>query len=401
MSLSALFDWASSHRDTLTWLGGGVVTAAGGAWTVFRFVLDRRDSKRARDSAPPQVTEPPASASSGPTRITASGNVQISGDTHVTVQQGSTYIAGNVTNTGFSNEQIKELMDLVTRRISGEAISPERLARQEELAERVGVSEAALSAIAARLGVEKVPVAQLATTLLDRIDRLNAVQQRADALLAESPLKSLVAEYAENGAYESAETLLNIALQQLRAAKLIQEGHADRAVEELQRAESEIQAASERDSIDYRITLAFVYKTFADAYRAQSEQTKSAEFTDKAMALFKGVSQNGAPGEKSAKQVAEAILGVGNVLQQRNQYREAIENYRLAIAILPTYAYAWHDLFSCYLALAQNGEVDLDSMRLALEKTAQTGKGWPNLDEAYIASLRGMLAQYEQPVTTK
>jgi tetratricopeptide (TPR) repeat protein len=397
MSLSTLLDWTSNHRDTLTWLGGGAVTVAGGAWTVFRFVVDRRGTKRAHDSETAALAQPPTTATSGRAGITASGVVHISGDTQVTVQQGSTYIAGNVTNIGLANEQIKELVEQVARRMSGESIPAEWLARQEQLAQRAGVSEAALNTIAASLGVEKVPVAQLASALLDRIERLKAVQQRADALPTDSPIKALVAEYVADGAYEGAETLLDIALKQVQAVRLIQEGQADGAIETLQLVEGKIKSAPEHDSIDYRITLGFVYKTLADAYGAQSDQATSSEFRDKAMALFEGVAQQGHPAEKNAKQVAEAILGIGNILQQRKQYREAIENYRIAVAILPTYAYAWHDLFSCYEALAQNGNVDLEAMRFALDKTAETGKGWPNLDEAYIASLRAMLARYEKP----
>jgi hypothetical protein len=36
-----MIDWIEQHREILGWLAGGVATAAGGAWVVVRYLLDR------------------------------------------------------------------------------------------------------------------------------------------------------------------------------------------------------------------------------------------------------------------------------------------------------------------------------------------------------------------------
>jgi hypothetical protein len=41
MDVSALLDGIAQHQTTLTWIAGGVATAAGGLWVVIRYVLDR------------------------------------------------------------------------------------------------------------------------------------------------------------------------------------------------------------------------------------------------------------------------------------------------------------------------------------------------------------------------
>jgi hypothetical protein len=45
MSALTLFDWMAQHQETLTWLGGGVATGAGGLWVAVRYLLDRGDKR--------------------------------------------------------------------------------------------------------------------------------------------------------------------------------------------------------------------------------------------------------------------------------------------------------------------------------------------------------------------
>jgi hypothetical protein len=39
--MGALWQFVTDNRDTLSWLGGGVVIVAGGVWTVTKFFLKR------------------------------------------------------------------------------------------------------------------------------------------------------------------------------------------------------------------------------------------------------------------------------------------------------------------------------------------------------------------------
>jgi len=38
-----LLEWLSQNKELLTWLCGGIATAAGGLWTIVKFVIERRD----------------------------------------------------------------------------------------------------------------------------------------------------------------------------------------------------------------------------------------------------------------------------------------------------------------------------------------------------------------------
>ena len=90
-----MIEWIEHHREILGWLAGGVATAAGGAWVVVRYLLDRsRDRSMPGPSErwQPAHTAPPSEApgqASGTTvstgsGIAAAGGMQIGGN--VTVQ---------------------------------------------------------------------------------------------------------------------------------------------------------------------------------------------------------------------------------------------------------------------------------------------------------------------------
>jgi hypothetical protein len=46
---SDLFDFLAKNQQTLTWLGGGVATAAGGAWIVIQYFLKRDANEKTSD----------------------------------------------------------------------------------------------------------------------------------------------------------------------------------------------------------------------------------------------------------------------------------------------------------------------------------------------------------------
>jgi hypothetical protein len=88
--------------------------------------------------------------------------------------------------------------------------------------------------------------------------------------------------------------------------------------------------------------------------------------------------------------------GMGNLRATRGEHREAIGDYEVATSLGPDYAYAWHDMFLSYVALADGGEVDLAAMHRALAKTKETGRGRPSLDPNHIARLESILARIER-----
>ena len=107
MDIAALIEWMSQNRETLTWISGGIVTAASGIWAATKFLLSRgakasngRAASTGDGAAPAgeapndggvsvqQTPPPPAAigrAASTGSGVAAAGNVSIGGD--VTVQQ--------------------------------------------------------------------------------------------------------------------------------------------------------------------------------------------------------------------------------------------------------------------------------------------------------------------------
>jgi hypothetical protein len=81
---SVLIDWITRHQATLSWLGGGVATAAGGAWAVARHLLDRPD-READKPAKPAAKSFGHHVSTG-TGIAAARDLRIAGG--VTIQHG-------------------------------------------------------------------------------------------------------------------------------------------------------------------------------------------------------------------------------------------------------------------------------------------------------------------------
>jgi hypothetical protein len=84
VDVQALIDWLLRHQALLTWLGGGVATAAAGIWAVAKVLLDRRGS---RPSAPQASASPPASAPpsvSARSGLAAHGNLHVGGSVIIT-----------------------------------------------------------------------------------------------------------------------------------------------------------------------------------------------------------------------------------------------------------------------------------------------------------------------------
>ena len=95
-----MIEWLEQHREILSWLAGGVATAAGGIWVVVRYLLDRtsRSPLSSPELGSPERWQPTHAAApsegSGPgsgttvstgAGIAAAGNVRVGGN--VTIQQ--------------------------------------------------------------------------------------------------------------------------------------------------------------------------------------------------------------------------------------------------------------------------------------------------------------------------
>jgi tetratricopeptide (TPR) repeat protein len=135
----------------------------------------------------------------------------------------------------------------------------------------------------------------------------------------------------------------------------------------------------------------------AQVYEAAGQRSDEEDYLTRASEAFARVTEIIPSDKKTVDDVASAINGLGNVYYGRGDNVKAIENYRVATTLVPRYAYAWHDMFAAYVALAQAGKVDLAAMCEALQKTKEYGAGIPGLDAGYIAQLEGMLAAWDVP----
>jgi tetratricopeptide (TPR) repeat protein len=293
---------------------------------------------------------------------------------------------------GLSKPGLTELLEKLQ---GGEVVPAAWADRQEKLAERAAVSERALATIARRLGVENIPTEDLGPALIDRLDRLHLAQRGVEALPPDSPVKSLAEAATESGEYDRAERLLAVALDQVRAVELIGRD-PDSAIAALNHALQQLGDISAESPIDDRIVLGYIYKTLEQAWSAKGVKAQADQYLAKALAVFQALAQETIPEGGSVIRFAEVMNGMGNVRAARGQHKEAIGDYQVATSLLPTYAYAWHDMFLSYYALAKQGDVRLTAMRRALAKTKQTGKGWPRLGPDYFAQLDSLMAEIEQ-----
>jgi tetratricopeptide (TPR) repeat protein len=294
---------------------------------------------------------------------------------------------------GLSKSGLTELMDKV---IAGEAITTSIVESLEKLAASAAITERALVNNVRQLGVEHVPPEEHAPTLMDRIDRLQVAQRHIDALPYNDPMKSFAEAAAEGGDYVRAESLLAIARDQTRAVKCIDDGNPDLAIALLDNAARQLGDISKESPVDDRIVQGYIYKTLEQAFSAKGDKAQADQYLAKALAVFQRLSHETIPEGKSVTRFAETMNGMGNLRAARGQHSEAIGDYQVATSLVPTYAYAWHDMFLSYYELADKGDVHLAAMRQALAKTKETGSGWPNLGPDHFAQLDNMMARIDQ-----
>jgi tetratricopeptide (TPR) repeat protein len=293
---------------------------------------------------------------------------------------------------GFSRQGLNEIAEKLK---GGETTPSGRDDLVVKLAGRAAVSEQALLNLGRRLGVDNVPINDLGAALMDRIDRLHLAERHVDAL-PDSPIKPLAEAATRGGDYESAERLLAVALAQTNAVRLIEQGKPDMAIATLDELERQLGDISKESSVDARIALGYVYKTLMQAFSAKGDKAHEDQYLQKALSTFRSLEHETIHDRKTVRPFAEILNGLGNLSAQQRQYRDAIHYYQMATSLVPTYAYAWHDMFLSYHSLAQMGEADLTEMARALAKVKETGPGWPHLDSARFKLLDTMMAAVEQ-----
>jgi tetratricopeptide (TPR) repeat protein len=182
---------------------------------------------------------------------------------------------------------------------------------------------------------------------------------------------------------------------QVRADELIREGAADRALDELQEGLQLVALLLNEAPTDLtaRVQLGFIYKTYAQVVEAIGQADEAANYLHQADEIF-GYIQNDAAAD--AENIANVIVGQGNVLHEHGQFEAAISRYRDSLKVLPGNPYALHDIFGAYDGLARQGKPDLKEMRNALEELKAVGaQGMPGLSGQYLAGLENRMQELE------
>lgn len=230
------------------------------------------------------------------------------------------------------------------------------------------------------------------------IQALTAKLGRAAQPALPSPPLTLLHRPKHSAPLPTTDTLINKVDQlQIHALELIERGDVAGAQRELLEGWGMLMDLRSRGEpgLSFDVRLGYVCKTLAQAFDAAGDRQNADYYMSLAASAFSSVERQTAGGAASAVDVAGALNGLGNVHSYRGESDEAIACYRRAVAILPDYAYAWHDLFLEYLTRAKRGRADLDALREALARLRETGLHVEGVGPERIAQLERELARLE------
>ena len=189
---------------------------------------------------------------------------------------------------------------------------------------------------------------------------------------------------------------------QIEAVEFIREGRVELAMENLKQAGELLGRALEETPTDVtlKVLQGYFFKNMAQAFFRAGHRDLANQFIDNAEKIFNLVAEDLPADQKTLSEAASAINGLGNVYHFMKDYEKAIIYYKRATTVCPDYAYAWHDLFGAYNAMAKEGVLKLENMReayLKLRKTASAGL--QGLGPEYLAQLEIVLNYWEESNT--
>ncbi len=180
---------------------------------------------------------------------------------------------------------------------------------------------------------------------------------------------------------------------QVEALRLLAHGETEAALALLEPVRLLV-AAALRDaptSFQLKVLLGYVFKDEAQATADPGERDR---YLEQAADVFALVVADAPRDPVLAADFASAANGLGNVFAERGEFDRAIAQYRMAVEVAPSYAYAWHDLFAALDAQAAGGHVDLDAMQQAYANLERSAGPYPNLDPPYLEQLHQRLEHW-------
>jgi len=170
---------------------------------------------------------------------------------------------------------------------------------------------------------------------------------------------------------------------------LIEAGELDKALEGLYRGMglmmAQLQAAP--SDAELQLQLGYMYKDVGAAFQAASQENLARQYWHLAASLFQRIVKTA----KSENIRAGALNLIGNIQYYFGEFERAAEYERKAVELLPSYAYAWHDLYLTSLELQRRGKVTLPALRSILKRLKETAPGNRGLEPERLAQLEALL----------
>lgn len=183
---------------------------------------------------------------------------------------------------------------------------------------------------------------------------------------------------------------------QIRAVELTAGEEFDRALDELRAGDALSAALVAEWPDDPQLALArgYLLKTMAQVLQTSGVPELAGHAARRAVDSFRQAAALGADGMAAAT-LAQAVNGMGNLLQATGDLDGATEAYRRATELYPGYAAAWHDL---YAVLVQRAPVDVAAARAAFDQLRARGQGSAGLSQRYLDSIERRLFVLERPI---
>lgn len=181
---------------------------------------------------------------------------------------------------------------------------------------------------------------------------------------------------------------------QTEATGLLLHGEPQAALAALEPARLLLAAALREAPSSFRLKVLLGYVFKSEAQATPDPEARSA-YLEQAAEVFNLVVEDAPRDPALADEFASAVNGLGNVYAEQGDYDRAIAEYRIALGVAPTYAYAWHDLLLALDAKASAGELDLAALRNAYDNLERYAGPYPNLEPAYLEQIRQLLQRWE------
>ncbi len=183
---------------------------------------------------------------------------------------------------------------------------------------------------------------------------------------------------------------------EVEAVGLVREGQNGAAMARLRDAQMLLAHALEETPTDatLKVLQGYVFKAQAQAVDGTSSEDAQ-RYLSLANDAFELVLEDVPSDSRSLDETASAINGLANIYAGLGQFEKAIDLSEHATSLRPGYAYAWHDLFAAYAALASGGSLNLERMRNAYAGLCATAAGVPGLNPSYLKQLGERLRDWE------